>query len=39
MALRGLITHPGVNPPLAPLTDTETKAIAAILEELSLRQL
>jgi 4-hydroxy-tetrahydrodipicolinate synthase len=36
MALRGIIANPATNPPLLPLDDTETKAIAAILDEADL---
>lgn len=36
MALRGIIANPATNLPLLPLDDTETKAIAAILDEAGL---
>ncbi|GAA1263687.1 dihydrodipicolinate synthase family protein [Pseudonocardia aurantiaca] len=39
MALRGIIANPATNPPLLPLDDTETKAIAAILEEAGLGEI
>lgn len=36
LALRGLIGNPATNPPLSPLTDPETRRIAAILAEAGL---
>jgi 4-hydroxy-tetrahydrodipicolinate synthase len=38
MAMRGIIANPATNPPLLPLHDTETKAIAAILGEAGLAE-
>lgn len=35
--LRGIITDPATNPPLSPLTEPETRRIAAILAEAGLR--
>ena len=36
MALRGIIASPTTNPPLLPLDDTETKSVAAVLDEVGL---
>jgi 4-hydroxy-tetrahydrodipicolinate synthase len=36
MALRGVIADPRTSPPLLPLSDTEVKSIAAVLDDLAL---
>jgi hypothetical protein len=37
LVLRGVIADPATNAPLLPLDDAETRAVAAVLDELGLR--
>jgi 4-hydroxy-tetrahydrodipicolinate synthase len=39
MALRGIIADPRTAPPLLPLSDTEVKSIAAVLDDLALSRI